>query len=287
MRRFLRLLDRCPPMMIFVVGIALIAVIGMLDYLATPEIVFSLFYLVPVLLVSWCVRRPSALFFAALTAAVSSVDDLSVILRDGASYAMHWSGFARLVTFLLVAYLASELRAMLREEHERTLRDPLTGLYNTRAFYQRIEEEIERSRRYGRPFTIAYLDLDNFKAYNDSHGHPAGDTLLRTVAGAMCRHARATDMLARLGGDEFGILFVESEPEAAMHAINAIQAAVRDATQRRRARVTISVGMATHSDLADSVSELIRHADDAMYKAKKTGKDRVIHLAGDGVQRHG
>lgn len=287
MRRFLGLLDRCSPALIFVVGAVLIAVIGVLDYLTAPEIVFSLFYLVPILLVSWCVRRPYALFFAALTAATTSVDDLFVILRDGASYAMHWSGFARLATFLLVAYLTSELRVMLREEHERTLRDPLTGLYNTRAFYQRVEEEIERSRRYGRPFTIAYLDIDDFKAYNDSHGHPAGDTLLRTVARVMCRHARATDMLARLGGDEFAILFVESESEAATHAINAIQKAVRDATRRHDARVTVSVGMATHSDLAGSVSELIRHADDAMYKAKKAGKDRVVHLDGNSTRRHG
>ncbi len=209
------------------------------------------------------------------------------MLRGGPSYAMVWSGFARLATLLLVAYLTTGLRTMLREEHERTLRDPLTGLYNTRAFYQRVEEEMERSKRYGRPFTIAYLDLDNFKAYNDSHGHPAGDTLLRTVAGAMCRHARATDMLARLGGDEFAILFVESEAEAATHAINAIQQAVRDAAHRYDARVSVSIGMATHSDLAGSVSELIRHADDAMYKAKKTGKDRVVHLAGNGIQRHG
>lgn len=287
MRRFLRLLDRCSPVLIFVVGVVLIAVIGILDHLSAPEIVFSLFYLVPVLLVSWCVDRPYALLFAVLTAAVASVDDAFVILRDGASYAMHWSGFARLATFLLVAYLTSELRAMLSEEHERTLRDPLTGLYNTRAFYQRVEEEIERSRRYGRPFTIAYLDIDDFKAYNDSHGHPAGDTLLRTVAGAMCRHARATDMLARLGGDEFGILFVESEAESAVHAINAIQQAVRDAARRHDARVSVGVGMATHSDLTGSVSELIRHADDAMYKAKKTGKDRPIHLDGNNIRWHG
>ncbi len=287
MKRLLRLLDRCSPVRVFHVGAALVVAIGILDHFVAPEIVFSLFYLVPVLLVCWCVSRPFALLFAVLTATVATLDDVTGVIRDGPSYAMYWSGFVRLATFLLVAYLTTGLRAMLREEHERTLRDPLTGLYNTRAFYQRVEEEVERSRRYGRPFTIAYLDLDNFKAYNDSHGHPAGDTLLRTVAGAMCRHARATDMLARLGGDEFGILFVESEPESAMHAINAIQEAVRDAARRHDARVTVSIGMATHSDLADSVSELIRHADDAMYKAKKTGKDRVIHLTGDGIQRRG
>lgn len=287
MRRFLRWLDRCSPVLVFHAGAALVVAIGILDHFAAPEIVFSLFYLVPVLLVCWCVSRPIALLFAVLAAAVSTLDELTGMLRDGPSYAMVWSGFVQFAIFLLVAYLTTGLRAMLREEHERTLHDPLTGLYNTRAFYQRIEEEIGRSRRYGRPFTIAYLDLDNFKAYNDSHGHPAGDTLLRTVAGVMCRHIRATDMLARLGGDEFGILFVESEVEAATHAVDAIQQAVRDVTRRHDARVTVSVGMATHSDLAGSVSELIRHADDAMYKAKKTGKDRLVHFAGGGTRRGG
>lgn len=282
MQRFLQLLDRCHPALVFHVGAALLVAIGILDHYTAPEIVYSPFYLIPVLLVCWCVNRAFALLFAVLAAAVASSDDVLAALHGGSLYAAYWSVFARLATFLLVAYLTTGLRAMLREERERALRDPLTGLYNTRAFYRRIEEEIERSRRYGRPFTIAYLDLDNFKAYNDSHGHPAGDTLLRTVAGAMCRHARATDMLARLGGDEFGILFVESEVEAALHAINAIQQAVRDIARRHDARVTVSVGMAAHSDLAGSVSELIRHADDAMYKAKKTGKDRVIHVAGNG-----
>ncbi len=282
MRRFLGLLDRCSPALVFHGGAALVVAIGILDHFAAPEVVFSLFYLVPVLLVCWCVKRSFALLFAVLVAAVSTLDELTEMLRDGPSYAMVWAGFVQLAIFLLVAYLTSGLRAMLREEHERTLHDPLTGLYNTRAFYQRVEEEIERSRRYGRPFTIAYLDLDDFKAYNDSHGHPAGDTLLRAVAGVMCRHVRATDMLARLGGDEFGILFVESESAAALRAIKVIQRAVRDVARRHDARVTVSVGMATHSDLTGGVSELIRHADDAMYKAKRSGKDRVIHLAGNG-----
>lgn len=287
MKRFLRLLDRCSPVLVFHVGAALVVAIGILDHFAAPEVVFSLFYLIPVLLVCWCVNRPYALLFAVLTAAVSSLDELVGVLLNGLSYLMYWSGFVRLATFLLVAYLTTGLRAMLREEHERTLRDPLTGLYNTRAFYQRIEEEMERSRRYGHPFTIAYLDIDDFKAYNDSHGHPAGDTLLRTVAGAMCRHARASDMLARLGGDEFAILFVESEVEAATHAMHAIQEAVRDAARRHDAHVTISAGMVTYSDLENSVSELIRQADDAMYKAKKTGKDRVIHLVGSDIRPRG
>lgn len=287
MRRLLGLLDRCPPALVFHAGAALVVAIGVLDHFAAPEIVFSLFYLVPVLIVCWCVSRPFALLFAMVAAAVSSLDELTGIWRDGSSYAMVWGGFVQLAIFLLVAYLTTGLRTMLREEHERTLHDPLTGLYNMRAFYQRVEEEIERSRRYGRPFTIAYLDLDDFKAYNDSHGHPAGDTLLRAVAAAMCRHARATDMLARLGGDEFGILFVESESEAAMHAVNAIQETVRDVARRYDARVTVSIGMATHSDLAGGVSELIRYADDAMYKAKKTGKDRVVYLGRIGGRRHG
>ncbi len=287
MKLFLRLLDQCSPSVAFAIGLALVVAIGILDHFTAPEITFPLFYLAPVLLVSWCVGRSAALFIAVLTAAVSSLDDLVTGLHDSFAYAVYWSGFARFGTFLLVACLTSGLRAMLREEHERTLRDPLTGLYNTRAFYQRVEEEMERSRRYGHPFTIAYLDIDDFKAYNDNHGHPAGDTLLRTVAGAMCRHARASDMLARLGGDEFAILFVESEVEAAAHAMHAIQEAVRDAARRHDAHVTISVGMVTYSDLENSVSELIRQADDAMYKAKKTGKDRVIHLVGNDIRPRG
>ncbi len=107
MKRFLRLLDRCSPVLVFHVGATLVVAIGILDHFVAPEIVFSLFYLVPVLLVCWCVSRPYALLFAVLAAAVSSVDDLVDILRGGSSYAMVWSGFARLATLLLVAYLTT------------------------------------------------------------------------------------------------------------------------------------------------------------------------------------
>jgi diguanylate cyclase (GGDEF)-like protein len=144
--------------------------------------------------------------------------------------------------------------------------DPLTGLANRRVWDERLAAEISRARREDRPLTVAILDLDRFKRFNDSRGHAAGDRLLRTLAAAFSSQLRETDTLARLGGEEFGLVAPGCDSAQAERLLARLRAVVPESQ-------TCSAGFAIwdgHED-ADGV---VKRADDALYEAKRTGRDR-------------
>jgi diguanylate cyclase (GGDEF)-like protein len=148
---------------------------------------------------------------------------------------------------------------------------------NRRAFREQAVIEIERSRRFGRIFTIAYIDLDNFKLVNDEFGHEAGDGLLKDLVAAIRRNTRASDVLCRLGGDEFAVLLPETGGEAALVAFSR----VRDAYLARMTEldypVTMSVGLITYKDMPEGFDAMLNAADNLMYEAKKSGKNCIKH----------
>jgi diguanylate cyclase (GGDEF)-like protein/PAS domain S-box-containing protein len=171
------------------------------------------------------------------------------------------------------------------QEHLEHLidQDPLTGLFNRRRFDQELEREVARSARtLESGGAVLTLDLDGFKAINDTFGHAAGDELLRGIADALRARSRATDVLARLGGDEFGVLLVGATPQAAEQVASAAADIVAGYELRvgdRSARVSASIGVALFGSLA--ASELAGLADEAMYRAKASGRGRVV-VAGQG-----
>ncbi|WP_445148645.1 diguanylate cyclase [Baekduia sp. Peel2402] len=166
------------------------------------------------------------------------------------------------------ALALSDLLARL-DEQART--DQLTGVANRRTWDHELPRELARARRTGEPLSLAMLDLDRFKAYNDAHGHPAGDRLLRGAAAAWGERLRTTDVLARYGGEEFVVLL------PACDGLNALQVAeqLRDAVPGAE---TCSIGIATW-DGAESADELVARADTALYEAKAAGRDRVVSAA--------
>jgi len=166
------------------------------------------------------------------------------------------------------AALAIRNAQMYEDLRSRVDRDPLTGLLNHRAFYQRLDDELERARRHGRPLTVMMIDLDDFKALNDSRGHLAGDAALRGTGDALRSVCRAGDVAARLGGDEFGLIL----PDAADSA--AAAAHVLDAVSRRTG-LGASLGVATADDTAVSAAQL---ADQSLLAAKRSGK-RTFRIA--------
>jgi diguanylate cyclase (GGDEF)-like protein len=153
--------------------------------------------------------------------------------------------------------------------------DPLTGAANARAFRGRARDEIDRSRRYGRPFTLAYVDLDNFKAVNDRFGHSAGDNLLRLVTDNIRKNLRTTDIFARVGGDEFVLLLPETGPESARAVLDKLQDKVTSSLQEAKWPVTLSVGAVIYLSPPDSVDAMIVQADNLMYQVKHSGKNRI------------
>jgi len=161
--------------------------------------------------------------------------------------------------------------------------DSLTGFYLRGYFFSRLEEEDERARRYGGGFAVLMLDLDGFKEINDRHGHLAGDQLLREISATIHHQLRAADIACRYGGDEFCLLL----PQTARVGAHAIAERIRAAVSRRvvgvdgqALRVTVSIGLALFPDHdAGDVASLVRRSDEALYRAKRAGRDRVAPAA--------
>jgi diguanylate cyclase (GGDEF)-like protein len=160
-----------------------------------------------------------------------------------------------------------------REKLEQAIRDPLTGLYNRRFFYEALEKEIQRSARYGTTASLVLFDVDNFKSINDSLGHGAGDDVLREIGQIVNRLIRPVDSFARLGGEEFGLLLPETGQLDALLAAERLRTAISRHKILADRRVTVSGGIACCPGDATTLEELERRADAALYWAKRNGKN--------------
>lgn len=255
-------------------GFIFIVCIGVADILTGSELAFSVFYLIPIVLVTWFSGRNPGLIISATSAVMWFIaDDLS-----GQSYSQplirYWNTVVRLGFFVLVTLLLPALKALEREKSlSRT--DYLTGVPNRRHFFELAQTELDRSQRYKHPVTMAYIDLDNFKAVNDQWGHRTGDKLLCAVVDQARSQLRSTDIIARFGGDEFVILLPETDQAAAEIVIPKIQDALTDEMRLNDWPVTFSIGVLTCFETQIPMDELIKRADGLMYSVKKNGKNAI------------
>jgi diguanylate cyclase (GGDEF)-like protein len=160
---------------------------------------------------------------------------------------------------------------------EFSFKDEVTGLYNRRFFSIRLEEEVSRYRRFDHPVSVVLLDLDGFKAVNDELGHAAGDETLRGMAEILLKNSRGINVICRYGGDEFAILLVETSKAGARLYADRIRDIVPTSRFSHGRQITASFGIASlPEDAAPAPDELIRAADEALYAAKRAGKNRVF-----------
>lgn len=174
------------------------------------------------------------------------------------------------------------------EEELRALAttDALTGTYNRRHFLHLAEHELTRAKRYDKNLSVLMVDIDHFKGINDTHGHAAGDEVLRRFAATVKEHLRATDVLGRIGGEEFALLLPETDVEGALTLAERIRQDVAQTGTRwdgQVIRVTASLGVAALGDTDATIHDLLAHADKALYAAKEQGRDRVL-ASGGGVE---
>jgi diguanylate cyclase (GGDEF)-like protein len=163
---------------------------------------------------------------------------------------------------------------------EVSFRDEVTGLYNRRFFAVRLEEEVSRYRRFGHPLSVVLLDLDGFKAINDELGHAAGDLALRAVAEVLVRHSRGITVICRWGGDEFAVLLVETPRAGARAYAERMRGLLAGGAAGHVRPLTASFGVASlPEDLVAGAEDLVRGADEALYAAKRAGKNRVALYA--------
>jgi len=158
--------------------------------------------------------------------------------------------------------------------------DDLTGIYNHRFFIQQLELELERQKRYLTPLSLLMIDIDYFKHYNDRNGHLAGDEALRNIALLIQHGVRQSDIVARYGGEEFAAILVNTGKEKAMEIAGRVRKMIADASfphekHQPNGNLTVSIGVATVSSSVLSLTDLIREADHALYRAKKAGRNRI------------
>jgi len=246
--------------------------------LTPPAARLGILYIIPVLLVTWT----DGLRWG-IVAGIASIALRETVAWDQmpADTPLGWriANGASYVAVVAVAMAGLQtLRRSQAQLAQLVIQDQLTNVLNARAFSERLGQELDRNRRYPRPLALLYMDLDNFKVINDTHGHQTGDAVLRLVADAMRSSVRHADVVGRLGGDEFAVLMPETDAPLADAAAKRLVAGLRNVF-KGTPNVTASIGVVSCTATDASTDDLLRRADQAMYDAKKMGKDRVVQVA--------
>ncbi len=285
--KLLKRTERMSPLMAALSGFALVALVGALDFVTGDDFGISVFYLAPIFLLTWSRGIRVGVLLSALCGLLLFLIDVSTPFHQSLPLVLIVSNaFVKFCFFSITAVLFAVLKDALGEEKRLARTDFLTGLANRREFSERVGTEIHRSRRYHRPFTVAYVDIDDFKSVNDRFGHEAGDELLKLVGRTMMENVRSIDVVARLGGDEFALLFPEIEYAASRDALDKVASKLREAVDLHDWPVTFSVGAMTYRKPPRSVEEVIRNADKLMYDVKKENKNSIRHEVGEFTQLH-
>lgn len=253
----------------------LVGAVGIFDFITGYELAFSLFYVIPIFLVTWLIGRWVGIIASLASAFVWLGADVAAGNPYSHPLIPIWNMLIRLSFFVTITLLLSALRSAIEREKELARLDSLTGALNSRFFYELAQMEIDRSQRYKHPFTLAYIDLDNFKTVNDQFGHLTGDHVLRTVVSYAKQHLRKIDVVARLGGDEFALLLPETGQESARIALCKLQSGLLEEMQQNSWMVTFSIGALTCTDVPPTIDELVKMADTLMYSVKRDGKNAI------------
>lgn len=255
------------------------------------KILFEVYFLV---IAMTCLRYDQRV--TALAGGLAMIEFLLVLWWTGAHYDLHgplvsasgygtysWDSVAsRLILLFIATLLGIANVGRARRLHELSTSDSLTGLHNRGYFDERFREEVIRAKRHHRALSVAMLDVDRFKVFNDSWGHSAGDVALKEVAVAIRKALRQTDVVARYGGEEIVLILPETPAESAVRKLEHIRRLVADMPVPLARRtlppgaITVSAGVASAPEDGDDVDQLLGRADTRLFAAKQMGRDRVV-----------
>ena len=262
-------------------AIAIVAAVGFIDFRTDPLLAYSSLYVLPVLISSWHGPRGWGMALAVVGAATWTVAHVPHVPTEVRVFITIWNLAMRLTTLALVAWLVGMLRSQLALARRQGRTDTLTGLATRGWFFERLVHEVERARRYEHPLSLAYIDVDDFKPVNDTHGHQAGDRLLQRIARTLQEQIRDADYAGRLGGDEFMALLPETGPEDARASIERLSDALRRDARAIGHPVTFSIGVLTFGRAPDDPAAAVGRADELMYEVKRRGKNDFLHRVVD------
>ena len=261
-------------------SIGLVVAVGTAEIWSGFEPSLLSLYVIPVALAAWAARPRTAYALAAVAATLPT--PFSSLAGEPIGGAVIWSVLSNFALLAIPVLLLTTLRRRLWDEAVFAATDSLTGLLNRGSFIARLDAELARAARYGRAFTLAYVDVDNFKAVNDLEGHDVGDELLRRIADALRSSTRQTDVLGRLGGDEFAAVLPEITGGDTGSVLENLRKQLIRAMAKGGWPVTFSIGAVTFEAPVDTSREALQVADAAMYWVKRSGKDGIHHVVWDG-----
>jgi diguanylate cyclase (GGDEF)-like protein len=257
------------------VSIALVLIIGIIDFWKGYLLSVSLFYIVPIILTAWVRGWRFGAAIAFFAASVwTGAHYIAGFPTPNHAYLL-WNILMRFGVFSTVAYAFGTLKITLDSEMKSARLDPLTGIVNRREFLRALESELNRANHLGSIFSIAYFDLDNFKRLNDTSGHSEGDRAIRTVGAALQQTCRKMDIPGRLGGEEFALLLPETDEATAQGVIQRFHERFSADMKNQGWELGVSIGIVSYQGNGCSTPQLLHAADQAMYKAKKAGKNHV------------
>lgn len=259
-------------------AVLLIALVGGVDCVTGREVRVFPLYFVPVGVAAWRAGSGAGLFTSVLAVTVWEAASWLSGVRHSSPLVDLWNVVMQFGSLFAFSQLLCRLFDTLERERTVSRIDVVTELPNRRAFFEHLDVEIRRLRRHGRPLTVAYMDLDDFKKVNDVFGHRHGDLVLRRFGEVIRARCRAGDTVARLGGDEFAVLLPETDVEGARGVLERIRAHVIAELGKPPISVGVSVGAVTCHD-PQGADELLRSADEILYSVKGGGKGRVRVVA--------
>ncbi|MFA5500304.1 MAG: GGDEF domain-containing protein [Candidatus Omnitrophota bacterium] len=266
-----------PRIVVIILGIVLIAIAAIADYVTGSDLSFLLFYLIPVYFFVWFTTRKIGVVVSIVCTTIWAAENIinrAYIYHSPVSY-LNIS--IEIVFFFIVAYLICLLKEAMGINEELARKDTLTGVMNRSAFYDIADRERLRLERYSRPFTVTYIDIDNFKIINYRFGHHAGDRLLRCVAETIKGSLRKIDIVSRFGGDEFTILLPETGAEAAQVVLSRLRNVLLNIMEKNEWSVTFTFGTVTFLKAPVSVEEMMKKVGSVMYSGKDSGMNTIEH----------
>jgi len=239
---------------------------------APDEATHSLLYILPIAFVTWFSGKRYGFLITLACMMLWSINNVvdNLLITT-------WNIFSTLIFFISIVVLLHKTRVLWENEKVLSRTDPLTGARNLRAFSELAEYEMLRSQRDDLPFSLAYLDLDNFKQVNDSCGHAAGDNLLKSIVANIVSNLRKTDVVGRLGGDEFAIFFPETDQASVQVVMHKVDVELSRLMKSDACATTLSTGVVTCCGGVYDLEKLISYADRLMYDVKHAGKNNIFY----------
>ncbi|HUG15268.1 MAG TPA: GGDEF domain-containing protein [Thermomicrobiales bacterium] len=277
LRRIFGVMSTWPRWLVMSLSISMIAALGVLDYVTGTELNIAVLFIVPIVPATWILGTRWTAPLALLAGGAMFVANYVAGVQYASPLIPLWNIGSRFVVFMVVSQVVAYLHRTAVYAESLAQTDALTGIGNVRFFREAAAREIARAQRYGHPFTVAFIDVDDFKRINDVFGHEAGDRTLRALGQALAANVRKSDLVARIGGDEFVVLLPMMPARHSEPFLGMLRERLRRQLEDAPAPLTCSIGVVTFETPPASVDEALKLADERRHVAKQAGKDTIRH----------